>query len=209
MKKVIFILVLSSFFVPLISLASNTYTFEQACQLSNGIHTGHISGLDETRPIDEDYSMSSFYRVRNHVQFKDSIHFVHTDRGGLWQQEFSKLDTISCTWEYNTVYATYLHEKRPNTIYSPEIAKANRLMMILEDWETIDGKVYHVSIIIDSKKHKVHYIQDQILLKNKAIKTFVWSNQFYWEVKSYNNWIARIEVRLNENKKRTFAVRFR
>lgn len=75
-----------------------------------------------------------------------------------------------------------MHRIEPNIQYSPEITKVTDAYILLNDWQNISGKSYHVSMIFDRKNSKFYHIRDEILKKNKSVKSFVKNNQFYWEI---------------------------
>ena len=95
----------------------------------------------------------------------------------------------------------------PKTQYSPEVIKVTDTYILLNDWQNIEGKSYHVSLIFDRANSTFYHLRDEVLRKYSTIKLFVMNNQFFWDVISYSNKYVTVEVRLNPMKKRILKVK--
>lgn len=210
MKHFLFLVLAFFTIVPSLFAESSedAYTIEQACKLSNGLHLGKIVGLADlynTTFPDANYGIGSFHHVTDY-NLGDSLVFTVNDLGSLGEQRYSELFFVTCKVENREALHFNIFGKRTGTQYSPEVTVVNRNYLILDDWENISGKSYHVGKIFDRTKNIFYTLDDTILLKSAAIRTLVRNNQFSWTVKSYATWYATVEIRTN-GKVRTFRVK--
>lgn len=158
--------------------SEDVYTIEQACQLSTGLHLGKIVGLfdlySSTFP-DANYSVSSFHHVTDYM-LGDALIFTVTDYWNIGEQRYSELFLVTCRVENRETLHFNIFGKRAGVQYSPEVTFVNRQYLILNDWENISGKSYHVVKIFDRIKNIFYTVDDSMLLKSRAIRIFVRNN---------------------------------
>ena len=185
--------------------SEDAYTIEQACSLTPGIHLGKIVWLAELYDTvfpDSNYSISWFHHVIDYT-LGDSLIFTVSD--GQVEQRYSKLFFVTCRAENREASQYTIFGKRPGVKYSPEVTVVNRQYIILEDWENIWGRSYHVTKVFDRTKNNFYTVDTRVLMQSRAIKTFVRNNEFFWTLKSYALGQATVEIRVG-NRARVFQI---
>jgi hypothetical protein len=186
--------------------SEDIYTIEQACSLTPGIHLGQIIWLAELYDTvfpDSNYYISSFHHVIDYT-LGDSLIFTVND--GQLHQRYSKLFFVTCRVENREASQSTIFGKRSGVQYSPEVTAVNRQYIILEDWENIWGKSYHVTKVFDRTKNNFYTIDKSTLIQLRTIRTFVRNREFSWTLKSYSAGQATLEI-LVGNRTRVFQIK--
>jgi hypothetical protein len=214
--KNIFWLLLFTISVPYTFAESSEdiYNLQNACSLTHWVHFGQIIWLEQDSRFkevisDKNYNIWTFHRMYDDSWGGESIYFVVNDNWITWTQRYAELFIVNCSPQSGQTAHFLVHRKETNIQYSPEVSKITWNYIILDDWQNILGKSYHVSVVFDRETSIFYHIRNEVLLQNKFIKNFVRNSPFFWEIKSYDSGSATIEIRLNEKKKRNFTIKFK
>ncbi len=213
MKK--FILLLAFIIATPVVLAESSediYTLDQACILSLGSHMGQITSLQNDRRFqdvitDSNYSIWSFHRLDDAGWGGSSLFFVANHKGDAGAQKYSELFLVNCLPTNWWTSHFPIHRIEQNIQYSPEIVKITDSYILLDDWQTVSGKVIHVANIFDRKSSKFYPIRDAFIKSIKPIKAFSKNKAIFWSVLSFEKSKAKLEIRLESGRKMSFMVK--
>lgn len=233
MKKIIFLLIfLLSTSIWFAESSEDSYTIKQACNLSPGNHMGRITSLEKNSQFQQnitnnEYVMGSFYI--KYLPWKGNwLAFAANNISGIthdwdWsistETQHAELFWILCNNIWTSIGAWHAEIRRfyKGSQYHPAVATIYQEQnVLLEDYESINGKSYHISRILPSASNMFVTITNDNLQSIQVIKNFIKSQQFFWTIKDYKelvnkNWYTTktitVEIRLSRTIKRNFTIK--